>query len=67
MQAYRALARAENEKSGQLTRLQKHLLPAGHPQEREMNFLTYLLKHGHEPLRLLMAQSAGANVELEIF
>ena len=65
-QAYRALARAEDEKSGQLSRLQKHLLPAGHPQEREMNFLTYLLKHGQTPLNMLMAQAAGANVELEI-
>ncbi len=66
IQAYAALARAENDKTGQLTRLKKHLLPAGHPQEREMNFLTYLLKHGDVPLKLLLAQQAGARVELEI-
>ena len=65
-QAFRALARAEDERSGQLTRLNKHLLPAGHPQEREMNFLTYLLKHGDAPLKMLMAQEPGARVELVI-
>ena len=46
VQAERALAPRRGRRSGQLTRLHKHLLPAGHPQEREMNFLTYLLKHG---------------------
>lgn len=66
VQGERALARAEDEKSGQLTRLQKHLLPAGHPQEREMNFLTYLLKHGEAPLNMLMAQEPGARVDLVI-
>ena len=65
-QAFRALARAEDDKGGQLSRLSKHLLPNGHPQEREMNFLTYLLKHGQTPLKLLMAQEPGARVELEI-
>ncbi|GAA4020026.1 bacillithiol biosynthesis cysteine-adding enzyme BshC [Deinococcus rubellus] len=66
VQGYVALARAENDRAGQLTRLKKHLLPAGHPQEREMNFLTYLLKHGQTPLNMLMAQTAGATVELVI-
>ncbi len=54
-QATRALARQENDRSGQLTRLRAHLLPGGIPQEREMNFLTYLLKHGETPLALLLA------------
>jgi len=62
----RALARAENERGGQLSRLRLHLLPNGVPQERETNFLTYLLKHGDEPLRLLLAQSAGGQVSLRL-
>lgn len=65
-QATAALARAEDKRTGHLSRLSKHLLPAGHLQEREMNFLTFLLKHGPTPLQLLMSQQAGANVELEI-
>ena len=64
--ALRALARAENERSGQLSRLKLHLLPNGVPQEREMNFLTYLLKHGDEPLRLLLAQAAGGSALLRL-
>ncbi|AZI41334.1 bacillithiol biosynthesis cysteine-adding enzyme BshC [Deinococcus psychrotolerans] len=65
-QAYSALSRAEDDKSGQLTRLKKHLLPAGHLQEREMNFLTYLLKHGDAPLKLLLSLEAGAQVDVVI-
>ncbi|AFD25345.1 bacillithiol biosynthesis cysteine-adding enzyme BshC [Deinococcus gobiensis] len=61
-----ALARAENDRSGQLTRLQKHLLPNGVPQEREMNFLTYLLKHGDTPLRLLLALEPDWSGSVEI-
>ena len=61
-----ALARAENERSGQLERLKLHLLPSGAAQEREMNFLTYLLKHGDEPLRQLLAQAPGGRVELKL-
>ncbi len=64
--AVRALARAEDERSGQLTRLKKHLLPNGVPQEREMNFLTFLLKHGETPLQMLLELSPGWNGELEI-
>ena len=64
--AVRALARAEDERSGQLGRLEKHLLPGGVPQERKMNFLTYLLKHGEAPLRLLAEQSPGFQGVLEI-
>ena len=62
----RALARAENDRSGQLSRLKLHLLPNGVPQEREMNFLTYLLKHGDEPLRLLLSQRPGGSVSLKL-
>ena len=65
-QAASALARAEDERSGQLTRLNKHLLPNGVPQEREMNFLTFLLKHGETPLRQLLALDAGFVGEVEI-
>lgn len=61
-----ALARAEDERSGQLTRLKRHLLPNGTPQEREMNFLTYLLKHGRVPLDLLLALEPGWQGELPI-
>ncbi|WP_425144867.1 bacillithiol biosynthesis cysteine-adding enzyme BshC [Deinococcus sp.] len=61
-----ALARAENERSGQLERLKLHLLPNGVPQEREMNFLTYLLKHGDAPLELLMEQTAGGRAEVRL-
>ena len=64
--AVSALARAEDERGGQLTRLKKHLLPNSVPQEREMNFLTYLLKHGETPLRLLLEPEAGFVGEVEI-
>ncbi len=62
----RALARAENDRGGQLSRLKLHLLPNGVPQEREMNFLTYLLKHGDEPLQQLLSQRAGDSVSLRL-
>ncbi|WP_424952145.1 bacillithiol biosynthesis cysteine-adding enzyme BshC [Deinococcus sp.] len=62
----RALARAENDRTRQLSRLKLHLLPNGVPQEREMNFLTYLLKHGDEPLRQLLLQRAGDHVSLRL-
>lgn len=62
----RALARQENDRSGQLSRLKAHLLPNGTPQEREMNFLTYLLKHGETPLALLLALKPGWQGEIEI-
>lgn len=65
-QAVRALARQENDRSGQLSRLKAHLLPNGIPQEREMNFLTYLLKHGEKPLDLLLALEPGWQGEIEI-
>ncbi|CAM3258260.1 Putative cysteine ligase BshC [Deinococcus saxicola] len=65
-QAVRALARQENDRSGQLTRLRVHLLPNGVPQERELNFLTYLLKHGEKPLELLLALEPGWRGEIEI-
>ncbi|MGM9322057.1 bacillithiol biosynthesis cysteine-adding enzyme BshC, partial [Deinococcus aquaticus] len=64
--ATHALARAENDRSGQLTRLKAHLLPNGVPQEREMNFLTFLLKHGDTPLRQLLDLPAGWQGELDI-
>ena len=64
--ALAALARQEDTRSGQLSRLQTHLLPHGHPQERELSFLTYLLKHGPVVLDLLLAQQAGAQAEVEI-
>lgn len=61
-----ALARTEETRTGQLSRLKKHLLPHAHPQEREMNFFTYLLKHGDEPLRQLLTLPAGFTGELEL-
>ncbi|MFT2719436.1 bacillithiol biosynthesis cysteine-adding enzyme BshC [Deinococcus sp. A31D244] len=64
--ATHALARAENDRSGQLTRLKAHLLPNHVPQEREMNFLTFLLKHGDTPLRQLLDLPAGWQGELDI-
>ncbi|SEI65464.1 bacillithiol biosynthesis cysteine-adding enzyme BshC [Deinococcus reticulitermitis] len=64
--AARALARAEDERGGQLTRLKQHLLPLGIPQERELNFLTFLLKHGDTPLRQLLALPPGFVGEVEI-
>lgn len=64
--AAHALARAEDTKTGQLGRLKKHLLPNGIPQEREMNFLTYLLKHGDTPLKMLLELPAGFMGDLEI-
>ncbi|GGK86242.1 bacillithiol biosynthesis cysteine-adding enzyme BshC [Deinococcus radiotolerans] len=64
--AIRALARAEDDRRGQLHRLKVHLLPNGVPQEREMNFLTFLLKHGDEPLRQLLSLPAGWQGGLDI-
>ncbi|UBV43552.1 bacillithiol biosynthesis cysteine-adding enzyme BshC [Deinococcus taeanensis] len=64
--AARALARAEDERSGQLSRLRTHLLPNGVPQERELNLLTFLLKHGEAPLRQLLALPPGWQGEIEI-
>lgn len=58
-QAGRALVNAELTRSGQEGRLRAHLLPRGVPQEREMNFLTYLLKHGDAPLRRLLSLPPG--------
>ena len=64
--ALAALAREEDTRTGQLRRLTTHLLPHGHPQERELSFMTYLLKHGPVVLALLLTQEAGARVEVEI-
>lgn len=64
--ALAALARQEDIRSGQLSRLRLHLLPHGQPQERELSFMTYLLKHGPAVLELLLAQQAGAQAEIEI-
>ncbi|SMB92164.1 bacillithiol biosynthesis cysteine-adding enzyme BshC [Deinococcus hopiensis] len=64
--AVRALARQEDDRTRQLTRLKRHLLPHGTPQEREMNFLTFVLKHGDEPLRQLLTLKPGTQVELPI-
>ncbi|WP_345451657.1 bacillithiol biosynthesis cysteine-adding enzyme BshC [Deinococcus aluminii] len=64
--ALRALARQEDDRTRQLTRLKKHLLPGGVPQEREMNFLTYLLKHGEEPLRKLLSLPPGTQAEVPL-
>ncbi|PNY82353.1 bacillithiol biosynthesis cysteine-adding enzyme BshC [Deinococcus koreensis] len=64
--ATRALARQEDDRSGQLGRLRAHLLPGGVPQEREMNFLTFLLKHGDTPLELLLGLEPGWRGELVI-
>lgn len=69
-QAARALAHAENTRNAQLKRLQKHLLPREQPQERQMNFLTYALKHGlrhaKAPLSQLLDLPAGFQGELRI-
>lgn len=64
--AIRALARQEDDRSGQLGRLKAHLLPDGVPQEREMNFLTFLLKHGDTPLELLLGLEPGWRGEVVI-
>ena len=45
-----------------LERLRRNLLPGGVPQERKLNFLTYRLKYGPEPLeRLLSLEPSGAH------
>ncbi|MFC6591347.1 bacillithiol biosynthesis cysteine-adding enzyme BshC [Deinococcus lacus] len=61
-----ALAHTEDTRTGQLTRLERHLLPLGHPQEREISFMNYLLKHGETPLRQLLELPAGFVGEVEI-
>lgn len=66
MLAAHALTRAEDTKTGQVSRLKKHLLPGGIPQEREMNFLTFLLKHGPKPLELLLSLPPGFVGEVDI-
>lgn len=65
-QATRALLRAEDERSGQVGRLRLHLLPNGVPQEREMNFLSFLLKHGDAPLGELLSLEPGWTGELTL-
>ena len=62
----RALYTRENEAERQFERLERHLLPLGQMQERELNFFSLLLKHGPTVLERLLAQTAGANVELEL-
>ncbi|MBZ9749434.1 bacillithiol biosynthesis cysteine-adding enzyme BshC [Deinococcus sp. HMF7604] len=64
--AIHALARAENDRTRQLSRLKAHLLPGGVPQERELNFLSLLLKHGDAPLRQLLGLPAGFQGEVTI-
>ena len=65
-QAVRALLRAEDERSGQISRLRLHLLPRGVPQEREMNFLSFVLKHGDIPLDELLSLEPGFTGELTL-
>nr|WP_245557564.1 bacillithiol biosynthesis cysteine-adding enzyme BshC [Deinococcus peraridilitoris] len=65
-QARRALIDAEQTREGQVGRLYAHLLPRGVAQEREMNFLTYLLKHGRAPLKRLMTLAPGWTGPVEI-
>ncbi|MEF2277653.1 bacillithiol biosynthesis cysteine-adding enzyme BshC [Deinococcus sp. YIM 134068] len=64
--AVRALARQEDDRTRQLTRLKRHLLPNGVPQEREMNFLTFLLKHGDAPLGRLLDLPPGTQAEVPL-
>jgi len=62
----RALYTRENELEKQFERLERHLLPLGQMQERELNFFSLMMKHGPTVLERLLAQTAGANVELEL-
>jgi len=62
----RALYTRENQAERQFERLERHLLPLGQMQERELNFFSLMMKHGPTVLERLLAQSAGANVELEL-
>ncbi len=65
-QAGRALLRSEDERSGQVGRLRLHLLPNGAAQEREMNFLSFMLKHGDAPLGKLLSLEPGWTGELTL-
>nr|WP_221277043.1 bacillithiol biosynthesis cysteine-adding enzyme BshC [Deinobacterium chartae] len=61
-----ALVRREEQTEGQFARLRLHLLPHGVPQERELSFLTFLLKHGRAPLDALRSLAPGSRVTLEL-
>jgi bacillithiol synthase len=61
-----ALARADSDLQQHLTRLEKHLLPNGVPQERQNSFLEFLLKFGDVVLRRLMTLEPGQKHEVEI-
>jgi len=65
-QARRALVREEDTRTQQVQRLRKHLLPRGVPQEREMSFLSFVLKHGDVPLRRLRELPPGWAGEIEL-
>jgi bacillithiol biosynthesis cysteine-adding enzyme BshC len=57
-----ALVRSEGLAERSLDRLRRNLLPGGTPQERKLNFFTYRLKYGPEPLeRLLTLEPSGAH------
>ena len=57
-----SLLRAEDTASGQFTRLETHLLPAGVPQERTVSFLEFQMKFGHVPLeQFLQLEPTGAH------
>lgn len=62
----RALSRQKNDYTQQFQRLQLHLLPYGHLQEREVSFFSFWLRHGKVLLSYLLKQSAGTYKEVDI-
>ncbi len=61
-----ALTRADIDLQNHLTRLEKHLLPNGIPQERHNSFLEYLLKFGFVALEKVLTLESGGVFEVEI-
>ena len=58
-----SLLRAEDTATGQFTRLEKHLLPLGTPQERTVGFLEFVMKFGRVPLdRMLTLETSGTQL-----
>ncbi len=61
-----ALLRADSDLQNHLTRLEKHLLPHGTPQERHNSFLEYLLKFGSVALERVFTLEPSQAQDLEI-
>ncbi|MFN8510012.1 MAG: bacillithiol biosynthesis cysteine-adding enzyme BshC [Deinococcaceae bacterium] len=61
-----SLMRKDADAQIHFSRLKRHLLPHGVPQERQINFLSFTLKHGTVPLERLLQQHPGQSLEMAL-